>query len=101
MQLLTHILEIKRVDKRCEILARFMLLSPRERKYAMQALHQSASLHQQGSGFEEFTLLELVQAICDVTEDDGEVVATVRHMLRSGELRLCGNFRGAPPEAFG
>jgi hypothetical protein len=44
------------------------------------------------------TLLELVGAVSDVTEDDQEVVATVLHMLRSGRARLCGNFRGADPE---
>ena len=66
----------------------------------MQALQRTASLHPQDSEFGEFTLLEIVQAICDVTEDDSEVVATVRHMLHSGRLRLCGNFRNAPPEAF-
>ena len=42
----------------------------------------------------EVTLLELVQAVCDVTDDDREVVATVCHMLRSGSIALCGNFRG-------
>lgn len=40
------------------------------------------------------TLLELVQVLCEITPDDAEVVATVREMLRSGRLRLCGNFRG-------
>ena len=44
------------------------------------------------------TLLELVGAVCEVTDDDREVVATVIHMLRSGRARLCGNFRGARPE---
>ncbi len=46
------------------------------------------------------TLLELVQAIGEVTEDDGEVVATVIALLRSGRVRLCGNFRGLPIEAL-
>ena len=41
------------------------------------------------------TLLELVRAIGEVTDDEREVVATVRHMLDSGRVRLCGNFRGA------
>jgi hypothetical protein len=40
------------------------------------------------------TLLDLVRAIGDVTNDDREIVATVLHMLRSGRLRLSGNFRG-------
>ena len=41
------------------------------------------------------TLLELVGSVCDVTKDDDEVVATVLQMLRSGQVRLCGNFRGS------
>ncbi len=44
-------------------------------------------------GLPKVTLLELVQAICDETPDDREVVETVRHLLRSGQVRLCGNFR--------
>ena len=40
------------------------------------------------------TLLELVQAVAEVTEDEHEVVATVLHLLRSGRVRLTGNLRG-------
>jgi hypothetical protein len=39
------------------------------------------------------TLLELVQAIADVTDDDREIVATVMYLLRSRRVRLIGNFR--------
>jgi len=46
------------------------------------------------------TLLELVTAIASVTDDDREVVATVLHLLRSGRVQLCGNFRGRPAEDF-
>ncbi len=48
----------------------------------------------------DVTLLELVTAVCDVTKDDREVVATVVHMLHSGEVKLCGNFRGAGVSDF-
>ena len=41
------------------------------------------------------TLLELVGSLCDVHDDDDEVVAIVLQMLRSGRVRLCGNFRGS------
>jgi hypothetical protein len=44
------------------------------------------------------TLLELVYALGEVTEDDREVVATVLALLRSGRVRLCGNFRNVPVE---
>jgi hypothetical protein len=46
------------------------------------------------------TLLELVEAVNDVTNDDVEVVATVRNLLQSGRVRLCGSFRGAPISTF-
>lgn len=46
----------------------------------------------------QYTLLELVDAIADVTEDDREIVATVLHLLASGQVRLCGNFRDEPVE---
>ena len=40
------------------------------------------------------TLLELVQAIAEETNDDREIVATVVHLLRTGRVRLAGTFRG-------
>jgi len=46
------------------------------------------------------TLLDLVQAVADVTDDDREIVATVMHMLRAGRVKLCGNFRDEPIELF-
>ena len=66
----------------------------------MQAVPQMFPIHRQAQDFWNFTLLDLVQAVCEVTTDDREVVATVRHLLRSGRVRLCGNFRDAPPETF-
>ena len=50
--------------------------------------------------YSEVTLLELVQAICNETNDDREVVETVRHLLSSGQVRLCGNFRYSTPSTF-
>ena len=41
------------------------------------------------------TLLDLVNAICDTGATETEVVATVVHLVNSGAVRLCGNFRGA------
>jgi len=41
---------------------------------------------------QHLTLLELVEALCEVTTDEREVVATALHMLRSGRVRLTGNF---------
>lgn len=46
----------------------------------------------------QYTLLELVEAIADVTDDEREIVATVLHLLASGQVRLCGNFRDEPVE---
>ena len=50
--------------------------------------------------YSEVTLLELVQTLCEETNDDDEVVETVRHLLSSGQVRLCGNFRYVAPSAF-
>jgi len=46
------------------------------------------------------TLLELVTAVSETTADEREIVAAVLHMLRSGQVRLSGNFRGEPVESF-
>lgn len=53
-----------------------------------------------GPGHDRVTLLELVNAICDVTDDDREVVATVTALLQSGRVELRGNFRGHPISEF-
>ena len=42
------------------------------------------------------TLLELVTAIGETTEDDREVVSMVLYLLETGRVRLCGNFRDHP-----
>ena len=49
------------------------------------------------------TLLELVEAISDVTNSDAEVVATVIHMIETGRVRLSGSFRDSrsAPSAAG
>jgi hypothetical protein len=41
------------------------------------------------------TLLDLVKAVSEYAATDAEVVATVVHMVNSGMVTLCGNFRGA------
>jgi len=41
------------------------------------------------------TLLELVEAVSDYAETDAETVATVVHLVNSGQVQLCGNFSGA------
>jgi len=46
----------------------------------------------------QYTLLELVEAIAEVTQDEREIVATVVHLLASGQVRLCGSFRDEPVE---
>jgi hypothetical protein len=46
------------------------------------------------------TLLDLVRAVSEVATDEREVVATVTHLLRSGRVRLTGNFRDARAEDF-
>ena len=43
------------------------------------------------------TLAELVRILGEVTDNDREVVATVVHLLRSGQVCLRGSFRGCAP----
>jgi hypothetical protein len=47
------------------------------------------------------TLLELIQAIAEETNDDREIVATVLHLLRTRRVRLAGNFRDRRIESGG
>ena len=54
-----------------------------------QALHEAGQ-----EAVVETTLLELVTTLGELTEDDREVVSTVVELLRSGRVRLIGNFRG-------
>ena len=56
--------------------------------------------HPKGSETVEVTLLELVRAVGESTDDDLEVVARVLRILRSGRARLCGNFRGTSIDEF-
>ncbi len=46
------------------------------------------------------TLLELVRAVSETTDDDTEVVSTIVHMLQTGSVELCGTFRNEPIESF-
>ena len=46
------------------------------------------------------TLLELVTALSELTDDEAEVVAAVIYLLQSGQVKLCGNFRDHPIEDF-
>ena len=62
---------------------------------AATAIPQMLPSRFRGTETADVTLLELVNAICEVTDDDREVVATVLHMLRTRQVRLCGNFSGA------
>ena len=39
------------------------------------------------------TLLDLVTAVAESAESEDEVVATVSHLLASGQVRLVGHFR--------
>ena len=48
----------------------------------------------------ETTLLEVVRVLGEITTDEHEIVATVVWMLRSGRIKLCGNFRDCRIEDF-
>jgi hypothetical protein len=42
------------------------------------------------------TLLELIEAVSEVSESEREVLATVTYMLNSGRVRLSGSFCDTP-----
>ena len=46
------------------------------------------------------TLLDLVSAVSDVSDNEREVIATVAHMILTGRVRLTGCFRNTPRDAF-
>lgn len=46
------------------------------------------------------TLLELVEAVSEVSDTEQEVLATVTYMLRSGRIQLAGSFRDTPAQQF-
>ena len=48
----------------------------------------------------ELTLLELVGAVGELTESDADTVAIVFELLRSGRVRLRGNFKNRPISDF-
>ena len=58
--------------------------------YDVQPIHHGEPQH--------LTLLELVKAVADVTDDEQEIIATVFHMLQTGSVKLVGNFRDEPIE---
>ena len=45
---------------------------------------------------EPMTLLELIEAVSEVSQSEREVIATVSYMLNSGRVRLSGSFRDTP-----
>ena len=58
------------------------------------------AVRKQPAAEQQVTLLELVQAVADVTNDEREIVATVLYMLRSGHAKLTGNFRDEPLDSW-
>lgn len=54
----------------------------------------AAQSHHRTQAPVETTLLELVQVLGELTDDDREVVATVRDLIAQRRIRLTGNFAG-------
>ncbi len=61
-----------------------------------QIIHEVETTREPESRAQELTLLELVEAVGEVTADEQEIVATVTHLLVSGRVRLIGNFHDEP-----
>jgi hypothetical protein len=55
--------------------------------------HPKSEEKEQPSRFQT-TLLDLVRALGEVTDDEQEIVATVMHMVRTRRVHLIGSFRG-------
>ncbi len=64
----------------------------------MAAADSSAPIRRVGEKPEPVTLLDLVQAVGEVTGNENELVETVRHMLRTRIVRLGGILRDVPIE---
>ena len=43
----------------------------------------------------QLTLLDLIEAVAEVTDSEAEQVSVVAHLVNSGRVRLTGTFRGA------
>ncbi len=43
----------------------------------------------------QLTLLDLIEAVAEVTDSEAEIVSVVAHLVNSGRVRLIGTFRGA------
>jgi hypothetical protein len=43
---------------------------------------------------QNMTLLDLVMAVSEHAPSEAEVIATVASLVNSGQVRLCGNFKG-------
>jgi len=41
------------------------------------------------------TLLDLVNAVNEYARSEAELIATVVYMVNSGQVRLCGTFKGS------
>jgi hypothetical protein len=66
----------------------------------MAAIASNALVESYESQPLQLTLLELVKAVGEVTNDEAEIVATVTYMLRSGRVSLAGCFRDEGLERF-
>ena len=61
-------------------------------------VHAVETVQHEQSKAQELTMLELVEAVSEVTDDEGEIIAAVAHLLSSGRVRLTGNFHDEPVE---
>jgi hypothetical protein len=57
----------------------------------MLAAHSEVDMETQA----QLTLLDLIEAVAEVTDSEAELVSVVAHLVNSGRVRLIGNFRGA------
>ena len=63
---------------------------------AIEDIEASERVQQNASDPMRVTLLELVEAVSDISETEAEIIATVTYMLGSGSGELTGAFRDQP-----
>jgi hypothetical protein len=57
-------------------------MQPNSRKLVGQEIVPMATSH-------DLTLLDVIQVVSEVAENDQEIIATVVHLISSGQVRLC------------
>ncbi len=64
-------------------------------RFVVQAVRKLDKLEAKSQEARVTTLLDHVAAVAESAKTEAEVVATVTHLINSGQIKLIGNFLGA------